>query len=263
MEYVKLIIVIHASFLGSVYFLEELMERYILCIDNGLTTTKSVIFTLDGKEVASSLMNTIVENSDECAEIDMELQWKNTAKVIKESIIESGIDPKDIIGIGNSGHGAGLYCLDKYNKPVRKAISSMDSRSSKLLEQWNLEGKSSFDRLYQNLWSGQAIPNLYWLKTYEPESYKRIDKIFMVKDWIIFRLTGNAGIEYTDASNSGVLNPVSKEIDKEILELFGVQESFSKFPPLRKSTDIAGIVTKKASEETWAGRRNACNRRCI
>ena len=31
------------------------MEKYILCIDNGLTTTKSVIFTLEGKEIASSL----------------------------------------------------------------------------------------------------------------------------------------------------------------------------------------------------------------
>lgn len=226
------------------------MEKYILCIDNGLTTTKAVIFTPDGREIASSLTNTVVENRDECAEIDMELQWKNTASVIRESIKKAGINPDNIVGIGNSGHGAGLYCLDKDNKPVRKAVSSMDARAIKLLEEWDMEGKSSYHSLYQNLWSGQAIPILAWLKRNEPESYKKIEKIFMVKDWIIYRLTGNAAIEYTDASNSGLLNPISKNIDREVLKSFGIEEIFEKIPPLRKTTDIAGYVTKEAVEAT-------------
>ncbi|RCX18015.1 L-xylulokinase [Anaerobacterium chartisolvens] len=226
------------------------MGKYILCIDNGLTTTKSVIFTTDGKEIASSLINTVVENYGACAEIDMELQWKNTAYVIKESIKKSNINPSDIVGVGNSGHGAGLYCLDKVNKPVRKAVSSMDARAIKLLEEWDMEGKSSYKSLFQNLWSGQAIPILTWLKRNEPDSYKKIEKIFMVKDWIIYKLTGNAGIEYTDASNSGLLNPITKNTDKEVLKLFGIEEMFDKLPPLRKTTDIAGYVTKEASIET-------------
>lgn len=226
------------------------MGKYILCIDNGLTTTKAVIFTTDGEEIASSLINTVVENYDACAEIDMELQWKNTAYVIKEAIKKSNINPSDIAGIGNSGHGAGLYCLGKDNKPVRKAISSMDARAIKLLSEWDMEGKSTYKSLYQNLWTGQAIPILAWLKRNEPDSYKKIEKIFMVKDWIIYKLTGNAGIEYTDASNSGLLNPSTKNTDKEVLKLFGIEEMFEKLPPLRKTTDIAGYVTREASGET-------------
>ncbi len=226
------------------------MRKYILCIDNGLTTTKSVIFTTDGKEIASSLINTVVENHGVCAEIDMELQWKNTAFVIKESIKKSNINPSDIVGIGNSGHGAGLYCLDKDNKPVRKAVSSMDARAIKLLLEWEMEGKSAYKNLYQNLWTGQAIPILTWLKINEQDNYKKIEKIFMVKDWIIYKLTGNVGIEYTDASNSGLLNPSTKNTDKEVLKLFGIEEMFEKLPPLRKTTDIAGNVTEEASLET-------------
>jgi L-xylulokinase len=226
------------------------MGKYLLSVDNGLTTTKSVIFTLDGKEVASSLVDTVVESLGERAEIDMELQWKYTAGVIRDTVLKSGVNPSDIIGIGNSGHGAGLYCLDRENRPVRKAISSMDARANGILEQWRKEGRSPFERLHQNFWSGQAIPVLNWLKTNEPDSYNRIDKLFMVKDWIIYKLTGTSGLEYPDASNSGLINPVTKEIDRESLEQFGVGEIFERIPALRKTTDIAGYVTKEAEEET-------------
>lgn len=226
------------------------MGRYLLSVDNGLTTTKSVIFTLDGKEIASSLVNTVVESKDEYAEIDMELQWRSTARVIKESIFKSGISPTDIIGVGNSGHGAGLYCLDSSNRPVRKAISSMDARANTILNEWKKQGKSPYNRLYQNFWSGQAVPILNWLKRYEADSYKKIDKVLMVKDWIIFNLTGEIGTEYTDASNSGLINPLSKNIDADILSMFDVSEIFEKIPKLRKTIDIAGYITKEAAIET-------------
>ncbi|NLJ40468.1 MAG: carbohydrate kinase [Clostridiales bacterium] len=224
--------------------------KYILSVDNGLTTTKAVVFTLDGKEIASSLTNTVVESIGSHAEIDMELQWRNTARVIKESIEKGKINPEDIIGVGNTGHGAGLYCIDGNGDPVRKAISSMDARALGLLNEWEKEGKGTYDRLYQNLWSGQAIPILGWLKRYEEKSYNKINKIFMVKDWIIYRLTGEAGMEYTDASNSGLVNPVTKEIDSEILKLYGLEEMLGGIPPLRKTTDIAGYVTEEASKIT-------------
>lgn len=226
------------------------MGRYILCIDNGLTTTKSVIFSLDGTEIATSLCNTIIESKSYCSEIDMELQWSKTAEVVREVIKKAGIEPTEIIGIGNSGHGAGLYLIDNAGKPIRRAISSMDSRTVELIRKWTEEGKTTYDKLYQNLWSGQAIPLLHWIKTHEPQNYSNIHSIFMVKDWIIYNLTGNIGIEYTDASNSGLINPRDKSVDRDLLEIFGVEDIYPKIPSIRKTTEIAGYVTKKAAIET-------------
>lgn len=226
------------------------MDKYLLSVDNGLTTTKAVLFTRDGKEVASCYVNTVIESKGDCAEVDMELQWSNTAKVIAACIAKSGVDPSDIIGVGNSGHGAGLYCLDEDNKPVRKAVSSMDARANTLIDDWKREGRSPYHRIWQNFWSGQAIPILSWLKGNEPQSYKRIKSVLMVKDWIVFRLTGSVGIEFTDASNSGLINPMGKTIDKELLEQFGLGEVYDKIPQLRRTTHIAGYITKEAGAET-------------
>lgn len=226
------------------------MGKYLLSVDNGLTATKAVIFTFDGKEVTSSHINTVIESRGDHSEIDMDLQWANTAKVIMECIKKSGVNPSEIAGVGNSGHGAGLYCLDKSNNPVRKAISSMDARANEIIDGWKREGRSSYSRIYQNFWSGQAIPILSWLKNYEPQNYNNINSILMVKDWIVFRLTGNIGIEYTDASNSGLINPQDKNVDKELLQMFDLGEMYDKIPKLQKTINIVGYVTKEAEVET-------------
>ena len=92
------------------------------------------------------------KNKGDFAEIDMELQWKNTAAVIHNVICQSGIDPAEIIGIGNSGHGAGLYLIDEKGLPIRKAISSMDGRAASIIEEWAAAGLSNYQQTYQNMW---------------------------------------------------------------------------------------------------------------
>lgn len=226
------------------------MCKYLLSVDNGLTTTKAVLFTLEGREVASGHVSTVIENKGDFAEIDMDLQWENTARAIRECLEKAKVRSEDIIGIGNSGHGAGLYCLDQYSRPVRKAISSMDTRANGIIDSWNREGRSPLDIIYQNFWSGHAVPILCWLKQHEPENYENIKTVLMVKDWIRFRLTGELGIEYTDASNSGIINPRDKSADLGLFRIFDIEEAFYKVPKLYKTTDIVGYVNKRAEEET-------------
>jgi L-xylulokinase len=224
--------------------------QYFLSIDNGLTATKASIFALDGTEIETSVADTPVKSYGNISEIDMHVQWETTAHVIRSVLEASGLSGRDIIGIGNTGHGGGLYCLDDANRPVRYAISSMDARSNEIIAKWDLEGKNPFNRIYQKFWSGQTIPLLYWLKQNEQDNYKRIDKAMMVKDWIIFNLTGRVGIEYTDASNSGIINPLSKSIDRDLFVDFDVADALDKMPKLRKTTDIVGYVTKTAADQT-------------
>lgn len=226
------------------------MGKYLLSVDNGLTTTKAVLFTLEGREVASGHVGTVIENNGDFAELDMDLQWENTVKAIRECLAKAKVRSEDIIGIGNSGHGAGLYCLDPYGKPVRKAISSMDTRADGIIDNWNREGRTPLDIIHQNFWSGHAVPLLSWLKNHEPENYENIKTVLMVKDWIRFRLTGELGIEYTDASNSGIINPRDKRADLRLFRIFDIEEAFCKVPILYKTTDIAGYVSKTAEAET-------------
>jgi L-xylulokinase len=226
------------------------LGKYLLSIDNGLTAIKVVLFDLSGQELFSGSARTAVITEGNRSEIDMPELWEMTARLICSVISTSGINPEDILGVGNSGHGAGLYLIDTWHQPVRPAITSMDTRSLPLLAKWQKEGRTGQDFLHQAFWSGQAIPLLAWLKQHEPENYQATAWILSAKDWIIERLTGKPGIEYSDVSNAGLIGLESRQAEPELLRRFGIADCAVKLPGIRKSTEIAGKVTPVAAAKT-------------
>lgn len=228
------------------------MEKnmYMVSIDNGLSVGKAALVDKDGNiESIASFKNEII-NEGCFSELDMELFYRKTADSVKNLIIKTGINPSDIISVGNSGHGGGIYPVDANGTPVRRAITSMDSRAESLIFKWKTDGIDSYSSTYTNMWNGQAIPLLYWLKENERSNYDRIAKVLFCKDWIKFKLTGNYSTDYTDASNGGLINLTTKEYDVRLYKQFGMDELFDRLPELNKSEEVIGYVTKKAAVET-------------
>ncbi len=226
------------------------MNECLLSIDNGLTAVKAVLFALDGREIHAVSAPTPLQTGHGLSEVDLAGLWQLTAGLIRSVIRTAGIDPAAIIGVGNSGHGGGLYLVDSRRQPVRPAITSMDARALPLLAAWRAEGIGSGDILHQELWGGQAIPLLAWLRQYEPESLQRTAWILSAKDWIIECLTGQPGLEASDASNSGLINPRTRQVAADLLAHFGLADCTGKIPPIRSSTGLAGRITPEAARAT-------------
>jgi len=228
----------------------KIKNDYMLCIDNGLSVGKAALIDASGNITGiSSFKNEII--NDGCfSEIDMELFYKKTANAIKEVIQNTGINPSQIISVANSGHGGGIYLVDSTGNPVRNAITSMDSRGERLIAKWKKEGIDSYSKTYTNMWNGQAIPLLCWLKENERKNYDRIAKILFCKDWIKFKLTGKYSTDFTDASNAGVINLNIKNYGRDLYKLYGIEEIFERLPGLNKSEEIIGHITAMAAAET-------------
>src|SRR5512139_3546644 len=115
-----------------------LMRQYLLGIDNGSTVSKAALFDLTGKEVtvASCKAETDYPHPG-WTELDMEKLWQSTTTAIRAVVAKSGIKPKEIAGIGNTGHGNGVYLLDRQGQPLRNGIQSMDSRAADIVDEWN------------------------------------------------------------------------------------------------------------------------------
>ncbi|MES0341296.1 MAG: FGGY-family carbohydrate kinase [Candidatus Humimicrobiaceae bacterium] len=225
-------------------------NKYILCIDNGLSVGKAALVDLEGNitEISSFKNETI--NDGRLSEIDMESFYNKTADVIKGLILSTNINPDDILSVGNSGHGGGIYLVDSSGDPVRNAITSMDSRVEDLIAKWKREGIDGYSKTYTNMWNGQAIPLFYWLKENERDNYSRTAKILFCKDWIKFRLTGQHSTDYTDASNAGLIDLASRDYDAKIYKMYGLAEISEKLPQLKRSDEIAGYITKEAAVGT-------------
>src|SRR5512132_2968844 len=134
------------------------MARYLLGIDNGSTVSKAALFDFHGKELATASCKADTEYPHPgWTERDMEMLWQSTASAIRAVLAKSGARPEEIAGIGNTGHGNGLYLLDKQGQPLRNGIQSMDTRAADVITQWSQRDLSAkaFPYTVQSLWPAQ------------------------------------------------------------------------------------------------------------
>jgi L-xylulokinase len=229
------------------------MGKYLLGIDNGSTVSKAALFDLHGKEIAIASCKADTEYPHPgWTERSMEILWQSTASAIRDVIAKSGIKPDEISGIGNTGHGNGVYLLDKQGKPLRNGIQSMDSRSADIVADWNQSNLHSkvFPFTIQSFWPAQPNALLVWLKQNEPQNYERVGSILMVKDYIKYRLTGEISGDFTDMSATSLMDVRKGSYSQELMALYGLSEVYDALPPLKNSCEIAGKVTASAARET-------------
>lgn len=229
------------------------MSKYLLGIDNGSTVSKAALFDLKGKEIAVASCAADTEYPHPgWTERDMEMLWQSTATAVHDVLAKSGVKPEEIAGIGSTGHGNGIYLLDKRGQPLRNGIQSMDSRAAYVVNRWNERNLHAqvFPYTLQSFWPAQPNALLVWLKENEPQNYERIGAILMVKDFIIYRLTGEIGSDCTDMSGANLMDVRNKCYSRELMDLYGLSEIYDALPPLKGSSEVVGRVTAVAAQET-------------
>jgi len=229
------------------------MAEYFLGVDNGGTVAKAALFTVDGHEVAAASSRTELLNPRPTwAEFDMEGLWLTTANSIRRVMAQSGVDARAVNCVACTGHGNGIYLVDAAGRPVRNAIFSSDSRARAITNRWQNEGvdRAVRPKTMQNVWPAQPNALLRWLRDHEPETIRRTKWMLMCKDFIRFRLTGEAYAELTDMSGTSLMNVGTCTYDSEVLATFGISEMLEKLPPLRKSADVCGRITVEAAAQT-------------
>ena len=227
--------------------------KYYLGLDNGGTNTKAALYTGKGDEVGCVSVETraIIPRTG-FVERDMEEMWEANCSIIRDLLKQTSVAPEDIAGVAACGHGKGLYLWGKDGKPVRNGIISTDNRAWEYPLKWKEDGTEEkvFALSCQHILACQPVSLLAWLKDHEPGSLNDIQWIFECKDYLRYRLTGEARGELTDYSGTNFMNLHTREYDDALLELFGLEELRHALPPLCKSTDICGRISREAAEKT-------------
>lgn len=227
--------------------------KYLMGIDNGGTFSKAAIFDENGHQISVASVPTVtITPKPGYTERDMEELWQVNAQAVKEAIEKSGINPADIAGVSFSGHGKGLYLVGKDGKPSYNGIISTDARAWAYVKKWKEDGtaKKVYEKTYQDILACQPVSLLAWLKDNCPEVIENTKYVFAVKDYVRYRMTGEAYAEMSDFSGGNLVNLATGEYDRELMELFGIGEVYDMLPPLKNAADVCGYVTKEASELT-------------
>jgi len=139
------------------------MSDLICVFDVGTTGARTIIFDINGKEIARAYEEyPVVEQPVGISEQDPIIWW-NAVKKTCNKIIKSGvIDPNDIIGISAAFQRATTTIIDINGEVLYPALTWMDER-----EETNFKGFLEEGGLRR------AIPKILWLKNNEPELFNK------------------------------------------------------------------------------------------
>jgi len=222
---------------------------YLLGIDIGTSSTKTVLFNANGEVIASAAdFYPMYQPRNGWAEQDADDWWTATAVTVKEVMAKSKISPKDIKGIGLSGQMHGLVMLGKDNKPLRRSIIWCDQRTALECEQiTSLVGAEKLIEITANpALTGFTASKIMWVKNNEPEIYAKCEKILLPKDYIRFKLTGEYATEVSDASGMQLLDIPSRKWSGYVLDKLNINPNL--LGKIYESPEITGVVTKEAAE---------------
>jgi L-xylulokinase len=226
---------------------------YLLGIDNGGTVTKAALYDTAGTEIAvSSIKTQMLFPCPGHAEKDMDELWAANARVVSDVIARGRVEARQVAGVAVTGHGNGIYLVDAQGKPVHNGINSADSRATAIVEQWYRDGTHArvLPKTCQSIWPAQPVALLSWFGRNSPDTLARARWIFMCKDYIRYKLTGEAWAELTDYSGTSLMNVRTLGYDEQLLACYGLSPVLEKLPPLRRSAEICGKVTREAAAAT-------------
>lgn len=226
-------------------------KRYLLGLDAGNTVIKAVLFDLSGRELARAAheQSSIVPGPGH-VERDMDELWANAGGVIGECIAAAGVAPDAIAAVGCAGHGNGLYMLDADGWALL-GIQSLDTRAAGLASELAAaNGDALHAACLQKPWPSQTPTLLAWIKRNDRALYDRAATVFLCKDFINARLTGERASDVSDMSGAGFVAMPAGAYDDDLLALYGLDDARAKLPRLVQPTDIVGRVTEEAASAT-------------
>ena len=133
----------------------------------------------------------------------------------------------------------GLVTLDDQDRPIRPAILWNDGRSEEETRYLNEEvGKKKLSEYTANIaFAGFTAPKILWMKKNEPENFKRIAKIMLPKDYVVYKLTGMFCTDMSDASGMLLMDVKNRRWSQEMIEICQITEQM--LPKLCESYEVA------------------------
>ena len=235
------------------------MKNFILSIDQGTTSTRSILFDLKGKPVFVSQKEfKQYYPKDGWVEHNPEEIWVTTKKVIKEIINKNKKIKGNILTIGITNQRETTLLWDsKTGKCIYNAIVWQDRRTTNLCNKLKKKGlenliKSRTGLLLDPYFSATKIK---WIIENIPSAKKLLKKNRLlfgtIDSYLIWKLT-KGKIHATDSTNASrtMLFNIKKNCwDKKILKLLKIPESI--LPNVKNSADNFGFTDKSITKKSY------------
>jgi len=222
-----------------------------LGIDSGTNACKVVLFDLNGRPIsASSREHPIHYPKPTWAEQNPEWWWLAAAEAVRDTLKKCSIDPGDVCGVGVDSQREAVVLIDEDGRSISNSIIWLDRRTIPQAEE--IRGILSQEVVLSK--TGVPIDYVYsaarlrWLMKEAPNLLMKTKRILFPKDYIVYRLTGEAATDYSMASRTMLFNIHKLGWDDEICEILGIP--VEPLPPVRGAWEVVGEVSVDAAKAT-------------
>lgn len=227
-------------------------EKYILALDQGTTSSRSILFDHSGKitAVAQQPFPQIFPQPG-WVEHDPLAIWESQLATALDVPGKAGISPEAIAAIGITNQRETTIVWDKTTgEPVYNAIVWQDRRTAGYCDTLKSEGHT--DRIKEKtgliLDAYFSATKIKWILDNVEGAREKAEQgklcFGTVDTWLIWKLTGGAQF-ITDVSNASrtlLFNIHELTWDNDLLELFNIPENM--LPEVRESSEIYGNTAK-------------------
>ncbi|SER49801.1 glycerol kinase [Gracilibacillus ureilyticus] len=224
------------------------MEKYILSIDQGTTSSRAIIFNHEGQivETAQKEFEQFFPKSG-WVEHDANEIWTSVLSCIADVLRKADIEPSQIAGIGITNQRETAVVWDKHTgRPVYKAIvwqsRQTDGICRELIEAGHQETfRNKTGLLIDAYFSGTKVKWILDKVEGAREKADNGDLLFGTIDtWLIYKLTGGKVhvTDYSNASRTLMYNIYELKWDEELLKILDIPEAM--LPEVRSSSEVYG-----------------------
>jgi sugar (pentulose or hexulose) kinase len=227
----------------------------ILAIDNGTQSVRALLFDLQGNLIAKKRIpiQPYYSKKPGWAEQDPNVFWNGVCQACQQLWTLDGVNKDAVVGVGLTTQRSTVLNLDEHQQPLRPAIVWLDQRRTEGLPPvgglwgflFSLAGMQDTVRYFQ----AEAEAN--WIRTHQPEIWKKTDQYVLLSGYLTYKLTGrvidSVGCQVAyipfDYKNQDWAKPSDWKWK-------AVQVEREKLPELVQPTAQLGRITKEAAEAT-------------
>ena len=224
--------------------------KYFFAVDLGATSGRTIIGSLsDGKIVLEELTrfgNNLIETGGHVY-WDIYALYSEIINGLK-IVAKRGID---IVSIGIDTWGCDFLCVGRDGAILRNPLAYRDPHTVGVMERYfdeAVDKQTVYSKTGIQFMNFNSLFQLYAMHKAGNSALENAEKLLFIPDALSYMLTGKAICEYTVASTSQLLNPVTKDLDADLLNSLGIGRD--KFGEMTMPGTVIGELTEEVQRIT-------------
>ncbi|MBO5453116.1 MAG: hypothetical protein J6A69_04030 [Clostridia bacterium] len=194
----------------------------LLGLDYGTTSVKGALFDEKLNQITQMTEDYTLKTKGDRVEFEAEKYWEILNKVLNSVSRENKIDALAI-----DTQCETLILTDENANPVRDAIVWLDNRATEEAEE--IEAHFGRRKVYEvtgqpEITATWPACKLLWVKKNEPQVWAKTKMVFMLEDYLLFKLTGKFVTQRSLQSSTIYFDIKNRCWWKEMLDFVGIKE---------------------------------------